>query len=107
MRNASSMPPDRAPGLTCSDGLPGTPIHRMALPCEGFVHCLVKLLPIANATAAQLSPGKSALIIDSVMLALAAAGALTHAFEQVMVSVSLAVSLLDIRVHRGRRVHRF
>ena len=43
-----------------------------------------ELMPNPNATAAHLSPGKSALIIGIVMLALAAAGALTHAFGQVM-----------------------
>ena len=43
-----------------------------------------ELTPNPNATAAHLSPGKSALIIGSVMLALAAAGALTYAFGQVM-----------------------
>ena len=43
-----------------------------------------EFMPNPNATAAHLSPGKSALIIGIVMLALAAAGALTHAFGQVM-----------------------
>jgi hypothetical protein len=37
-----------------------------------------------NATAAHLSPSKSALITGIIVLALAAAGALTHAFGQVM-----------------------
>jgi hypothetical protein len=40
-------------------------------------------MPTPNATVPHLSPGKSALMIGSVMLALAAAGALTHAFRQV------------------------
>jgi hypothetical protein len=43
-----------------------------------------KLTPNPNATAAHLSPGKSALIVGSVMLALAAAGAFSHAFGQAM-----------------------
>ena len=37
-----------------------------------------------NATAAHLSPSKSALITGIIVLALAVAGALTHAFGQVM-----------------------
>jgi hypothetical protein len=43
-----------------------------------------ELTPNPNATAPHLSPGKSALMIGSVMPVLAAAGALTHAFGQVM-----------------------
>ena len=43
-----------------------------------------ELTPNPNATAAHQSPSNSALIIGSVMLALATAGALTHAFGEVM-----------------------
>ncbi|HEY4809172.1 MAG TPA: hypothetical protein VIH81_15710 [Roseiarcus sp.] len=43
-----------------------------------------ELTPNPNATAAHLPPGKSALIIGIVVLVLTAAGALTHAFGQVM-----------------------